>query len=55
VTDGKVFVQTMIMVRPDDAPADAMGEPASPPMMLVLGVEDGKITDRWLYMWAEAP
>lgn len=55
VTNGKVFVQTMIMVRPDDAPADAMGEPASPPMMLVLGVEDGKITDRWLYTWAEAP
>lgn len=55
VTVDKAFIQNTLMVRPEGAPANARGEAVSPPMMLVLGVEDDRITDRWLYMWAEAP
>lgn len=47
VTENQVFVQNSMMTKAEGA---TEGEPAGPPMMLVLGVKDGKITDRWLYM-----
>ena len=53
MADGRAFVVNTMMMRPDGAAADAEGEPAGSPMVLVLGIEDGKITDRWLYMHAE--
>lgn len=53
VTADKVFVTSTMMVRPEGAAADAEGEPAGEPMMVVLGMKDGKITDRWLYVTPE--
>ena len=53
VADGRAFVINTMMVRPAGAATDTEGEPASSPMVLVLGIEDGKITDRWLYLHAE--
>ena len=53
LTGDRAFVINTMMMRPEGAAADAEGEPAGSPMVLVLGLEDGKITDRWLYMHAE--
>lgn len=53
VTADKVFVTSTMMVRPEGAAADAEGEPAGEPMMVVLGMKDGKITDRWRYVTPE--
>jgi ketosteroid isomerase-like protein len=53
VADEHVFVFTIMMQRPEGADATVEGEPISAPMILVLDVEDGQITDRWLYFAAE--
>lgn len=53
VSEGRVFIINTMMARPEGAPADTEGEPASAPMVLILNVKDGKITDRWLFMSAE--
>jgi len=53
VTEDKVFVTFTTMVRPEGAAADAEGEPAGEPAMLVLGMRDGQITDRWFYVTPE--
>lgn len=49
----RAFVVSTMTIRPEGAAPDAEGEPAGSPMVLVLGIEDGKITDRWLYCHAE--
>lgn len=49
IADGKAFLTTRYWQIPEDAPEGAEGEPASPPFLLVLGIEDGKITERSLY------
>jgi ketosteroid isomerase-like protein len=46
VAGDRVFIGSTMMVRPEGAPADAEGEPAGGPMVLILGVKDGKFTDR---------
>lgn len=53
LADEHVFVFTIMMQRPEGADATVAGEPISAPMILVLDVEDGQITDRWLYFAAE--
>jgi ketosteroid isomerase-like protein len=50
VADDRVFIVNTMMVRPAGAAADAEGEPAGGPMVLILGVKDGKFTDRWLFV-----
>jgi ketosteroid isomerase-like protein len=50
VTEDRVFIINTMMVRPEGAAADVEGEPAGGPMVLVLGVKDGKFTDRWLFV-----
>lgn len=54
VTADRVFIVNELMVRPEGAAADVEGEPASEPMVLILGIADGQITDRWLFMYAPA-
>ena len=53
VTEDRVFIVNTMMVRPEGAAADAEGEPAGGPMVLILGVKDGKFTDRWLFVSPE--
>jgi ketosteroid isomerase-like protein len=50
VVDGRVFIVNTMMVRPEGASADAEGEPQGGPMVLILGVKDGKFTDLWLFV-----
>jgi len=50
VAGDRVFIVNTMMVRPEGAPADAEGEPDGGPMVVILGVKDGKFTDRWLFM-----
>jgi ketosteroid isomerase-like protein len=50
VADDRVFIVNTMMVRPEGAAADAEGEPAGGPMVLILSVKDGKFTDRWLFV-----
>jgi ketosteroid isomerase-like protein len=52
VTEDRAFIQNTMMTRPEDASESAEGEPG-PPMLLVLGFEDAKITDRWLWLSPE--
>lgn len=47
--DGVIAVVTML-ARPEGAAADAEGEQIGDPMLVVLNIRDGKITDRWLYV-----
>lgn len=53
VADDRVFIVNTMMVRPEGAAADAEDEPAGGPMVLILGVKDGKFTDRWLFVSPE--
>lgn len=53
MTEDQAIIINTMMVRPEGAAANAEGEPAGSPMVLVLGLEDDKITDRWLYFHAE--
>jgi predicted dienelactone hydrolase len=49
IEDGKAFLIYRMWEMPEDAPEGAEGEPVSPPFLLVLDIEDGKIAERWLY------
>lgn len=53
VTDAHVFVFSEMMQGAEGAGASASDEPIGTPMLLVLDVEDGQITDRWMYEAAE--
>ena len=53
VTDGHVFVFTEMMQGTEGAGPSASDEPIGTPMLIVLDVKDGQITDRWMYEAAE--
>lgn len=53
MADNRVFIVNTMMVRTEGAAADTEGEPAGGPMVLILGVKDGKFTDRWLFVSPE--
>lgn len=49
IADGKAFVTNRMWKVPEDAPEGAEGEPISPPLLLILAIKDGKISERWLF------
>lgn len=53
VTDDRLLIVSTMMVRPEGAAADVEGEPAGGPMVLILSMKDGKITERWLFTTPE--
>ena len=53
VTDGHVFVFTEMTQGTEGAGPSASDEPIGTPMLIVLDVKDGQITDRWMYEAAE--
>lgn len=54
VTDNRVFSVTQLMIRTDGADTDGEGEPAGDPIVLIMGVKDGQISERALFMAAPA-
>lgn len=55
VTEDRAFILQTVMVRPEGAPPDAEGEPTDARFLLMLSLDNGMITDRWLFNWAEPP
>ncbi|MEM7129458.1 MAG: nuclear transport factor 2 family protein [Chloroflexota bacterium] len=53
MSDDQAIVVTTMWVVAEDAEEGDEGEPVSEPMVLTLGLKDGKITDRQLFMTAE--
>jgi hypothetical protein len=53
IADGKAFLTNQMLQIPEGAPEGAEGEPISPPLLAVLGIEDGQITERWLFVLME--
>lgn len=53
IADGNAYVTNRMWMVPEDAAAGDEGEPVSSLLLAVLGIEDGQITERWLFELAE--
>ena len=53
MSDGQAIIINRMWVVPEGAPEGDMGEPVGEQMVLELGVKEGKITDRQLFMTPE--
>ena len=53
IADGKAYVTNRMWMMPEGAQEGDDGEPVSPPYLLVLGFEDGQITEQWLFVTPE--
>ncbi len=53
IRDGKAYITNRMWMVPEGAAEGDEGEPVSSPYLAVLGIEDGQISDRWLFVTPE--
>lgn len=53
IADGKAYITLRMWMVPEGAAAGDEGEPVSTPYLVVLGIDDGQISDRWLFATPE--
>lgn len=53
IADGKAYVMNRMWMVPEGAAEGETGEPVGGPLLLVLGLEDGQVTERQLFVTPE--